>query len=679
MGTYNDVNPNALDMTGWNTVFFDGFNGTQLDWTKWPITYGGSMYWNNAFWWDNGQLSVGNGALTIGMDEQSNGIWTVGGLSTMPYQGAPAGHGNTFLYGRAEIRAKTSVEVEGAGPCFLLWPADNSWPPEVDILETPKGGQGMITNHWVGPTGTAEGRGYKSHFYDLDHSQWHTYAVDWTPDRLTFYVDGVEVYTTTENIPHIPMSVGLQGHVGREDDGWYGNPNDTNISSVDIEVDWVRVSQYTGGNPPKVPSDPVVPPKPREPANLTVGTGTDSLVLKISQDAYQGDAQYIVRVDGVQVGGTLTAAALRSAGQADTVTVRGDWAAGAHSVQVELTNDLYGGAADKDRNLHVESATYNGTAVSGAKFTLWGGGPQAFSFTEAAPVPPKPSLTGTAASETINGLAGNDVIEGLAGNDTLRGFTGNDTISGGDGADRIVGGKGDDVVTLGQGRDVAIWITGDGNDRVRDFTPGADQLELRAIDKANVTVKVVDAGVEVSIASGGKVLLEGLKGLKAGDVVAGTEELPAIGTAIVTPPTGGDTPTGPALPATTATVNGTAGDDWLKGGTGADLMLGGAGSDDLQGGGGNDVLRGGAGQDGLTGGAGQDMFVFARGDAQDWVVDFTPGQDKVRLEGITAGQVVQTLETRWGMAGLELDLGNGEEMFLQGVTAKIAATDLVFA
>jgi hypothetical protein len=54
-------------MTGWSTVFFDGFNGTQLDWTKWPITYGGSMYWNNAFWWDNGQLGVGNGELTIGM------------------------------------------------------------------------------------------------------------------------------------------------------------------------------------------------------------------------------------------------------------------------------------------------------------------------------------------------------------------------------------------------------------------------------------------------------------------------------------------------------------------------------------------------------------------------------------------------------------------------------------
>jgi hypothetical protein len=53
MGTCNDVNPNPLDMTGWNTVFFHGFNGTSLDRNEWPITYGGSTYWNDAFRWNN--------------------------------------------------------------------------------------------------------------------------------------------------------------------------------------------------------------------------------------------------------------------------------------------------------------------------------------------------------------------------------------------------------------------------------------------------------------------------------------------------------------------------------------------------------------------------------------------------------------------------------------------------
>src|SRR5206468_351785 len=45
----------------------------------------------------------------------------------------------------------------------------------------------------------------------------------------------------------------------------------------------------------------------------SVGTGPDKLVLNISQDAYQGDAQYTVSVDGKQVGGTLTAHAAHGA------------------------------------------------------------------------------------------------------------------------------------------------------------------------------------------------------------------------------------------------------------------------------------------------------------------------------------------------------------------------------
>jgi hypothetical protein len=87
-------------------------------------------------------------------------------------------------------------------------------------------------------------------------------------------------------------------------------------------------------------------------------------VLKISQDAYQGDAQYAVYVDGKQVGATFTAKALHNSGQFDTLEVKGDWGVGNHNVSVKLLNDLYGGSATTDRNLYVESATYNGAAVT---------------------------------------------------------------------------------------------------------------------------------------------------------------------------------------------------------------------------------------------------------------------------------------------------------------------------
>jgi Ca2+-binding RTX toxin-like protein len=550
MGTYTDANPNALDMTGWSTVFFDGFNGNQLDWTKWPITYGGSMYWNNAFWWDGAQNTVGNGELTIGMDKQSNGIWTVGGLSTMPYEGAPAGHGHSFTYGRVEIRSKTSVEVEGAGPCFLLWPSDNSWPPEVDILETPKGGQGMFTNHWRGPNGEDW---YASEHFNIDHSQWHTYTLDWLPDRLTLYVDGVKIAEITENIPNIPMSVGLQGHVGQEWDGWYGNPNDTGVTSVDISVDWVRVSQYTG-----------VPPEP--------GKGL------------------------------------------------------------------------------VKSGTAEGDALTGGQLG--------------------DRLSGLGGPDTLRGAGGADTLSGGDGADNIGGGTGDDVLSGGAGNDVLRGGAGDDVITTGAGSDRVLLVVGDGADRVTDFVLGTDRVVLPGATASEVTASVATrggvSGLELKLADGASLFLEGLG-------MASAKQLGLSGSFA-----SGGTP-GPTLPVTTRTVNGTAGDDWLKGGTGAELLLGGAGSDDLQGGAGNDVLRGGAGHDGLTGGAGVDTFVVARGGGPDWVVDFERGVEKLWLEGIGSGEVVQTLETRWGMAGLEVAFGGGDEVFLQGVTAKLATSDMVFA
>ena len=78
-------------------------------------------------------------------------------------------------------------------------------------------------------------------------------------------------------------------------------------------------------------------------STLNAGTGPDSLVLKISQDAYQGTPQYTVSVDGKQVGGTFTASASHAAKQSDTLTLKGDWAAGAHKVSVKFLNDAWGG------------------------------------------------------------------------------------------------------------------------------------------------------------------------------------------------------------------------------------------------------------------------------------------------------------------------------------------------
>src|SRR5215472_6242656 len=118
-------------------------------------------------------------------------------------------------------------------------------------------------------------------------------------------------------------------------------------------------------DPPR-PHVPLRTARSRTPISTTIGSGPDTLVLKISQDAFQGSAQYTVSVDGNQIGGVLTASALHASGQHDTVTVHGTFASGPHSLTVNFLNDAYAGTPTTDRNLYVYSVTINGTGVSGA-------------------------------------------------------------------------------------------------------------------------------------------------------------------------------------------------------------------------------------------------------------------------------------------------------------------------
>ncbi|MET7243340.1 carbohydrate-binding domain-containing protein [Methylobacterium sp. EM32] len=114
--------------------------------------------------------------------------------------------------------------------------------------------------------------------------------------------------------------------------------------------------------------------------SVTLGSGSDQLLLKISQDAYNGNAQYTISVDGKQIGGVQTAKSLHSAGQSDLISVRGDWGQGDHDVAVKFLNDAWGGTDAKDRNLFVDSATYHDQDVSGAHLTLATNGAKHFTF-----------------------------------------------------------------------------------------------------------------------------------------------------------------------------------------------------------------------------------------------------------------------------------------------------------
>jgi hypothetical protein len=98
--------------------------------------------------------------------------------------------------------------------------------------------------------------------------------------------------------------------------------------------------------------------------------GTDTLTLRVSEDAwaYHPDAQFVVKVDGQQVGGVLTTDTLHSTGTYEEISLKGNFA-DSHQVTVEFINDQYGGPSD-DVNLYVESLSVNGVVWTGSEATF---------------------------------------------------------------------------------------------------------------------------------------------------------------------------------------------------------------------------------------------------------------------------------------------------------------------
>ena len=143
---------------------------------------------------------------------------------------------------------------------------------------------------------------------------------------------------------------------------------------------------------------PPPPPPPPPAASITTGSGSDTLVLSMSEDAYQGDAKFTVTVDGRQLGGTYTATAPHAAGGSQNFTFMGDWASGTHTVAVNFLNDAWGGTAATDRNLYVNGISYDG-AATGQSAALMGAGPKSFALTDGTAVPA--AVTGSGSDSLV--------------------------------------------------------------------------------------------------------------------------------------------------------------------------------------------------------------------------------------------------------------------------------------
>ena len=245
------------DAKHWRLVWadeFNGPNGSGIDPRKWTAVTGGSGWGNRELESYTGRLQnlhVENGHLVIearrepytGADGHARG-YTSGRLQTM----------GRFAqrYGRFEARMKLPLG-KGLWPAFWMLGANSEtqpWPlcGEIDVMEN-IGDPHRVYGTLHGP-GYSGAHGIQAHD-DLPPAQavntgFHTYAVEWEPAVIRFYVDD-HLYAThtpkdlppgTRWVYNHPFYVLLDLAVGG---AWPGNPDAGTAFPQDLLVDWVRV------------------------------------------------------------------------------------------------------------------------------------------------------------------------------------------------------------------------------------------------------------------------------------------------------------------------------------------------------------------------------------------------------------------------------------------------------
>ncbi len=267
-GGNNGGNPGGGTQDPWSLVWSDEFKGTELDKNKWTFDLGNGHSVGNPGWGNNEleyytnrseNVKVDNGNLVItaknenyeGYNYTSARIKTKGLFSKK--------------YGKFEIRAKAPTG-QGLWPAIWMMPEEDVYgvwaaSGELDIME----GWGSKPHKVAGTIHYGSqwpGNEYSGNEYDFPNggsiTDYHTYAVEWEPGEIRWYVDG-QLYSTKNDwysrsngknqdnaypAPfdqkfHLIMNLAVGGNFD-------GDPADTSIFPKSMSVDYVRVYELTG-------------------------------------------------------------------------------------------------------------------------------------------------------------------------------------------------------------------------------------------------------------------------------------------------------------------------------------------------------------------------------------------------------------------------------------------------
>jgi beta-glucanase (GH16 family) len=168
--------------------------------------------------------------------------------------------GDNQEYGAWFARMQGNVEPAGQlfTDIFLLWPANNQWPPEIDVYED-KGDRSRTGATVFNTTGNACGsspsvtcldqysqNNWGSNGVANNGTQWHTYGVEWTPSGVTWLIDGKVIFTAPASAvkshaqqPALAMNMALQS------ENLQGSPGASTTEDT-MNVDWVEQFSWNG-------------------------------------------------------------------------------------------------------------------------------------------------------------------------------------------------------------------------------------------------------------------------------------------------------------------------------------------------------------------------------------------------------------------------------------------------
>ena len=210
---------------------------------------------NNGSWFNNEQQHytdrmdnafVSNGTLKIVAKKE---VYTAFN-STKNYTSARLNSKFAFTYGRIEVRAKLP---KGGGTWPAIWTLGSNittvnWPScgEIDIMEHVGNNVGKVSSAIHTPS--SHGNTVNVEFLNIENAtvDFHVYAVDWTADKMDFYVDDKLFYTynpPTKNSATWPFDADQFILLNIAMGGTLGGNIAAEFNQGTMEIDYVRVYQ----------------------------------------------------------------------------------------------------------------------------------------------------------------------------------------------------------------------------------------------------------------------------------------------------------------------------------------------------------------------------------------------------------------------------------------------------